>query len=89
MRTFFEKALAIALDALASVAALITIGMLAVLVAAFGALFGFVIVNQSHFSDSLQYGVMALCALLMPVLVGLQLWRRVFKKLDDEPPRSS
>ena len=42
MQTFSKKVLIIALDALGSVAMLITVGMLITLVGAVGALFGFI-----------------------------------------------
>jgi len=83
-----KKALAIVLDALGSVAMLITIGMLTVLVGAAGALLGFIYAAQFDFSVSAQYGLAALCALLVPVCLGVWLWRRVVR-LDDDPPRSN
>jgi hypothetical protein len=88
MPAFFEKALPIVLNALGSVIMLITIGMLAILVGAIGAFFGFAFAWEHHFPVSLQYGVMASCALLAPVWLGVWLWLR-FMKLDDGPPRSS
>jgi hypothetical protein len=67
MQTFFEKALLFVLNALGSVAMLITIGMLALLVGAIGAFFGFAFAWENHFPASLQYGPMVLCAVLAPV----------------------
>ncbi len=77
----------IALDALGSVAMLITIGMLITLVGAVGAFFGFIYASQHNLPDSAQYGLAALCALVAPVLLGVWLWRRVIRP-DDDPPRS-
>jgi hypothetical protein len=67
---------------------LITVGMLAILVGAFGALIGFIYARQHDFPVSIQYGVAALCALLAPVLLGVWLWRKIIRP-DDGPPRSS
>jgi hypothetical protein len=88
MPAFFEKALPIVLNVLGSVAMLITIGMLAILVGAIGAFIGFAFAWEYHFSASLQYGAMALCALVAPVWLGVWLWRRVIRS-DDDPPRLS
>jgi hypothetical protein len=88
MPAFFEKALPIVLNALGSVAMLITIGMLAILVGAIGAFFGFAFAWEHDFPASLRYGVMAVCALLAPVWLGVWLWLRVIRS-DDDPPRSS
>ena len=88
MRTFWEKALLIALDALGSVALLITAGMLAFLVGSVGAFFGFMYAKQHDFPVSVQYGVAAICALLLPVWLCVWLWQRAIRP-DDEPPRSS
>jgi hypothetical protein len=88
MPAFLEKALPVVLNALGSVAMLITVGMLAILVGGIGAFFGFAFAWQFHLSDSLRYGAMALGALVAPVWLGSWLWLRVFKS-DDNPPRSS
>jgi hypothetical protein len=88
MRAFFEKALPSVLNGLAPVVTLITFGMLAILVAAVGAFFGFVYTKDRGFPDSLQYGAIALCALVAPVWLGVWLWRRAIRP-DDEPPGSS
>ena len=45
-----------ALDALGSVAMLITVGMLITLVGAVGAFFGFIYAGQHNLPDSAQYG---------------------------------
>jgi hypothetical protein len=55
MQTFSKKALEIVLDALGSVAMLITVGMLAILVGAFGALIGFIYARQHDFPASIQW----------------------------------
>ena len=88
MRTFSNKVLIILLDALGSVAMLITVGMLVTLVGAAGALLGFFYASQHGFPGFAQYGLAALCALLAPVLLGVWLWQQVIKP-DDDPPRSS
>jgi hypothetical protein len=88
MPSFFEKALPIVLDALGSVAMLMTIGMLAILVGGIGAFFGYAFASAHHLHDSLRYGVVVLGALLAPVWVGVWLWLR-YINLDDGPPRSS
>jgi hypothetical protein len=88
MPAFFANALRIVLDALGSVAMLMTIGMLAILVAGIGAFVGFAFGWEFHLPVSLQYGAMALCALLAPVWLGAWLWQRVVKS-DDDPPRPS
>ena len=88
MRAFFEKALPIVLNALGSVAMLITICMLVILVGAIGAFFGFAYTKEYDLPVSLQRGAMALCAILAPVWLGVWLWRRVIRP-DDDPPRSS
>lgn len=88
MRTFWEKALLIALDTLGSVALLITAGMLAFLVGSVGAFFGFLYAKQHDFPVSVQYGVAAICALLLPVWLCVWLWQWAIRP-DDEPPQSS
>jgi len=88
MRAFFEKTLPIVLNALASVAMLTTIGMLIILVGGIGAFVGFAFAWELHLRESLQYGAIALCAILAPVWLGLWLWPRVIRP-DDDPPRSS
>jgi EamA domain-containing membrane protein RarD len=88
MPAFFEKALPVVLNALGSVIMLITVGMLAILVGAIGAFFGFAFAWQRNLPVSVQYGLMALCAILAPIGLGVWLWQR-FMKLDDGPPRSS
>ena len=87
-KALFEKALPIVLNALGSVAMLMTIGMLAIMVGAIGAFFGFAFAWEYHFPRSLQFGAIALCALLAPLWLGARLWLW-FIKLDDDPPRSS
>jgi hypothetical protein len=88
MPAFFDKALPIVLNALGSVAMLMTIGMLAILVGAIGAFVGFAFAWEYHFPHSLQYGAMVLCAILAPLWLSARLWLW-FIKLDDEPPRAS
>jgi hypothetical protein len=87
MRTFINRALPIVLDALASVAMVGTIGMLATIVGALGATFGFLYAEQHDFPVPLQYGAAAFCAIVTPVLLGVWLWRRAIKP-DDDPPQS-
>jgi hypothetical protein len=88
MRTLFDKILLIVLDGLASVTALITIGMLAILVGAVGAFFGFAITFDWGLSDSIRYGVIVLCAVVAPVWLGVRLWQW-WNKADDAPPKSN
>jgi hypothetical protein len=88
MRTLFDKILLIVLDGLGSVAALITVGMLAILAGGVGAFLGFIITFQWDLSDSVRYGVVVLCALLAPVWIGVWLWQQWIKP-DDVPPKSN
>jgi hypothetical protein len=88
MRTLFDKILLVVLDGLASVTALITVGMLAILVGAIGAFFGFVIAFQWDLSGSIRYGVIVLCAVVAPVWLGVWLWQRWIKPDDVTPPSS-
>jgi hypothetical protein len=88
MRTLFDKILLIVLDGLATVTAVITIGMLAILAGGVGAFFGFMITFQWDLSGSIRYGVIVLCALVAPVLLGVRLWQW-WNKADDAPPPSS
>ena len=89
-RSFFEKALVIALDALGAVALLATIGTVAILIGSIGALLGSIYARQHDLSVPMQYGVMAIGALLAPASLCAWLWglwRRVVKP-DDETPQS-
>jgi hypothetical protein len=88
MPAFFKKALLIVLDALGSGAMVITIGMLAVLVGGFGAFVGFAFAFNFDLPDPLRHGVVALCTILMPVLVGVRLWQWWQATPNDEPPPS-
>lgn len=88
MQTFFKKALIFVLDAASVVVGLITIAMLATLVGAAGALFGLFYAEQHDFSESTQYRLEVICALLAPVWLGIWLWRRAIKH-DDDPPGSN
>jgi hypothetical protein len=88
MRAFFDKALLIVLDGLASVTMLITVGMLAILAGGVGAFVGFALAYQYGLSGSIRYGVIVLCALLAPVWIGVWLWQRWIKP-DDVPPKSN
>jgi hypothetical protein len=90
-RSFPEKALLIALDTLGAVALLITIGAVVILVGSIGALLGFMYANQHDLSDSVRYGVEAICALLAPVWFCAWLWRlwqRVVRSDDDKSQTS-
>jgi hypothetical protein len=91
MRSSFEKALLIALDALGGVALLITIGMVAILVGSIGAFLGSIYAELNGFSDSMQYGMLAIGALLAPVWLCVWLWRlwRRAVRPDNETPQSS
>lgn len=90
-RSFFEKALLIALDALGGVALLITIGMVATLVGSIGAMFGSSYARQHDLSVSMQYGVTAIAALLAPLWLCAWLWRLWQRavKPDDQTPQSN
>jgi hypothetical protein len=86
MRSFYEKALLVALDALGSLAMVITIGMLAILFGAIGAFVGYIYARD--LPAPMQYGVVAICALLAPVWLGVWLWRQIIK-LDNDTSQSS
>jgi hypothetical protein len=88
MRAYLDKILPNVLNGAASVTMLITVGMLAILVGAIGAFVGFAFAFLWGLSGSIQYGVIALCALVAPVWLGVWLWLRWIKP-DDVPPRSS
>jgi hypothetical protein len=75
MRSFSEKALLIALDALGAVAVLITIGTVVIIVGSIGAFLGFSYAQQHDLSASAQHGVVAIGALLAPVWLCAWLWR--------------
>jgi len=91
MRSFFQKALLIALDSLGAVAVLITIGMIAIIVGSIGAILGYVYATLQGFSDPVRYGVVAAGALLAPVWLCVWLWRLSQQAIrpDDDPSQSS
>jgi len=88
MRALFDKALPIVLNGLGSVAVLVTFCMLAIIVGAVGAFFGFGYAEEHGFPIAVQRVAMVLCAVLAPVWLGIWLWRSIIRP-DDEPPSSS
>ena len=84
-----DKLLLFVLDALGSIAGLITLGMLALMLGTIGAFLGHVLAWRYDLPDSLDYGAMVVGALLFPVWLGLWLWQRVIRPDDDPPPSAS